>query len=181
MSGLSQPATRTCGEASLTRVRTDFQRRSASSRPPCDGQQLLVARCLRCLDEDHPGELRAVGAEIDVLQVVEEHRPGELVSAEHIGPHPTRPRHRARLLTAPACRARRTCGRRGGRAPTADDAPEDVKNALALRNVCAIEGLCPASHTEPNFQSTRSRAPQWAPQPGCPWRLRPRAALPADR
>ena len=32
-----------------------------------------------------------------------------------------------------------------------------------------------------SLQSTRSRAPPWAPQPGYPWRLRTRAALPPDQ
>jgi hypothetical protein len=33
-----------------------------------------------------------------------------------------------------------------------DDAPTDLKNAIALRNACATEGRCPACGTVPELE-----------------------------
>ena len=33
-----------------------------------------------------------------------------------------------------------------------DDLPADVKNGLAIRNACAIEGRCPVCHAEPELR-----------------------------
>jgi hypothetical protein len=51
-----------------------------------------------------------------------------------------------------------------------DDAPERLKNALAVRNTCAVEGRCPGCGTEGELRELRRHVFSWTfrHDDGCP-------------
>jgi hypothetical protein len=42
-----------------------------------------------------------------------------------------------------------------------DDAPEALKDGLAIRNACAVEGRCPVCGVEPDLVADRKLAGVW--------------------